>query len=29
MFLKMIPKRIKVWLIKRLYKDIAAEGSYG
>lgn len=25
----MIPKRIKVWLIKRLYKDIAAEGRMG
>jgi hypothetical protein len=29
MLLKMIPKRIKVWLIKRLYKDIAAEGRMG
>ena len=25
----MIPKRIKVWLLKRLYKDIAAEGRMG
>ena len=29
MFLKLIPKKIKVWLIKRLYKDIAAEGRMG
>jgi len=29
MLLKMIPKRIKVWLLKRLYKDIAAEGRMG
>ena len=25
----MIPKKIKVWLLKRLYKDIAAEGRMG
>ena len=29
MFLKMIPKRIKVWLIKHLYTDIAAMGDGG
>jgi hypothetical protein len=26
MLLKLTPKKIKVWLLKRLYKDIAAEG---
>ena len=29
MLLKLIPKKIKVWLLKRLYKDIAAEGRMG
>ena len=29
MLLKLIPKKIKVWLLKRLYKDIAAEGRIG
>jgi hypothetical protein len=29
MLLKMIPKRIKVWLIKHLYTDIAAMGDGG
>jgi hypothetical protein len=29
MFLKIIPKRIKVWLIKHLYTDIAAMGDGG
>ena len=29
MLLKIIPKKIKVWLLKRLYKDIAAEGRMG
>ena len=29
MLLKLIPKKIKVWLLKRLYKDIAAEGRGG
>ena len=29
MFLKLIPKKIKVWLLKHLYKDIAAEGRMG
>ena len=29
MFLKLIPKRIKVWLIKHLYTDIAAMGDGG
>ena len=29
MFLKIIPKRIKVWLIKHLYTDIASMGDGG
>jgi hypothetical protein len=29
MLLKLIPKKIKVWLLERLYKDIAAEGRMG
>jgi hypothetical protein len=29
MLLKLMPKKIKVWLLKRLYKDIAAEGRMG
>jgi hypothetical protein len=29
MLLKLIPKKIKVWLLKRLYKDIAAQGRMG
>ena len=29
MLLKLIPKKIKVWLLKHLYKDIAAEGRMG
>ena len=29
MLLKLIPKKIKVWLLKRLYKDIAAKGRMG
>ena len=29
MLLKLIPQKIKVWLIKHLYKDIAAEGRMG
>ena len=29
MLLKIIPKKIKVWLLKHLYKDIAAEGRMG
>ena len=27
MLLKLIPKKIKVWLLKRLYKDIAAQSE--
>jgi hypothetical protein len=29
MLLKLIPNKIKVWLLERLYKDIAAEGRDG